>query len=107
MPSALRFVNYKLVLAMGTLLTEPPGKSKRVGHDLATEQQQQHGRLPSASVRIKSCAAAAADFQHPLKVESRNEALCALGKTAITGLQIVKYFSGANFMSPILISPHI
>ena len=106
MPSALRFVNYKLVLAMGTLLTEPPGKPKRVGHDLATEQEQ-HGRLPSASVRIKSCAAAAADFQHPLKVESRNEALCALGKTAITGLQIVKYFSGANFMRPILISPHI
>ena len=39
--------------------------------------------LPSVSTRIKSCAAAAADFQDPLKwvrVENRNEALCALGK---------------------------
>ena len=105
MPSALGFVNYKLALAMGTLLTEPPGKPERLGHDLAT--QQQHGHLPSASIRIKSCAAAAADFQHPLKVESRNEAFGALGKTGITGLQIVRYFSGANFMSPVLISPHI
>ena len=38
--------------------------------------------LPSTSTRIKPCAAAAADFQQPhqgeeLKVESRNEALCA------------------------------
>ena len=35
--------------------------------------------------RIKSCAAAAADLQHPPKefrVESRNEVLCALGKLA-------------------------
>jgi len=36
--------------------------------------------LPSTSTRIKSCAAAAADLQHPLKeprMESRNEALSA------------------------------
>ena len=39
----------------------------------------------TTSTRIKSCAAAAADLQHPLeefKVKSRNEALCALGKLA-------------------------
>ena len=51
--------------------------------------------LPSTSTRIKSCVAAAADFQHPLKgvqVESKNEALCALGKTGRTRLQIVRYF---------------
>ena len=38
--------------------------------------------LPSISARIKSCAALAADLQHRLnefKVESRNEAFCALG----------------------------
>ena len=28
-----------------------------------------HGHLPSTSTRIKSCDAAAADFQHPLKVQ--------------------------------------
>ena len=41
------------------------------------------GCLPSASKRIKSRAAAAADLEHPLKgvrVESRNEALCAWGR---------------------------
>ena len=44
---------------------------------------------------IKSCAAAAADPQQPLKefrMENRNEALCTLGETGRTGLQIVKYF---------------
>ena len=41
--------------------------------------------LPSASIRIKSWATAAADLHHPLKefrVEVRSEALCALGKLA-------------------------
>ena len=36
-----------------------------------------HGCLPSTSTRIKSCAAAVADLQHPLtelRMESRNEA---------------------------------
>ena len=46
-------------------------------------------------------------FNTPWRVESRNEALCAQGKTGKTGLQIVRYFSGADFMSPILVSPHI
>ena len=44
-----------------------------------------HELLPSSSSRIKSCAATAADFQHPLKefrVESKNEALCVPGKLA-------------------------
>ena len=31
-------------------------------------------------------------FNTPLRVESRNEALCAQGKTGKTGLQIVRYF---------------
>ena len=38
-------------------------------------------------------------FNTPLKgvqVESRNEALCALGKTGRTGLQIVRYFQDLN-----------
>ena len=29
-----------------------------------------HWHLPSTSTRIKSCATAAADFQHPVKVQS-------------------------------------
>ena len=36
-----------------------------------------HGCLPSTSTRIKSCAAAVADLQHPLtelRMDSRNEA---------------------------------
>ena len=39
-----------------------------------------HGHLPSTCTRIKSCAAAAANLQYPLKefgAESRNEALSA------------------------------
>ena len=39
--------------------------------------------LPSISTRIKSCAAATADLRHSpkeLRMESRNEALCALAK---------------------------
>ena len=61
--------------------------------------------LPSTSTRIKSCAAAGADFQHPLKgVQSgdRNEALSA----GSTGLQIVMTISRSDFMSLILVSPH-
>jgi len=37
---------------------------------------------PSTSTRVKSFVAAVADLQHPLqelRVESRNEACCALG----------------------------
>ena len=66
------------------------------------------GHLPSTSTRIKSCAAVAAHLQHPLKesrMESRNEALCVLGKLA--GQVLKQIFVGADFMSPILISPHI
>ena len=51
--NVLRIVNHKLVLA-----------------------------LPSTTARIKSCASAAADLQHPLKefrVGSRHEALCVPG----------------------------
>ena len=50
--------------------------------------------LPFTSARIKSCAAAADDLQHPLKdfrVESRNEASVLGGKIGRTGLQIVRY----------------
>ena len=44
-----------------------------------------HGCLSSNSTRIKSCAAAASDLQHPLKefrVESRSGALCDPGTLA-------------------------
>ena len=53
-----------------------------------------HDCLPSTSTRIKSCAAAASDFQHSLKefrVESGNEVLCAQGKTGRADFQIVRY----------------
>ena len=43
----------------------------------------------STSARIKPRAAAAAGLQHPreeLRVEKRNEALCALGKTGTNNL---------------------
>ena len=46
-------------------------------------------KLPSTSTRIESYAGTAADFQQPLKgvrVECRNEAFRALGKTGGTGL---------------------
>ena len=66
-----------------------------------------HGHLPSVSTRIKSCAAAAADFQDSemssgWRAEMRQSVLW--GKTGITGLQI---FSGTDFMNPILIPPYI
>ena len=38
------------------------------------------------------------------RVESRNEALGAQGKIAKTDLQIFRYFSGDDFMSPIFAS---
>ena len=50
-------------------------------------------QLPFTSARIKSCAAAAGDLQHPLKdfrVNSRNEASVLGGKIGRTGLQIVR-----------------
>ena len=68
------------------------------------------GHLPSTSTRIKSCTAAAADRQHPLKecrVESRNEALCALGKTGLTGLQIVGYFQEPILWAQFLYLPYL
>ena len=59
--------------------------------------------MPSTSTRIKSCAVAAADLQHLSKkvfrMESKNKALCALGKTGRIGLQIVRHFQVKNFMS--------
>ena len=62
-----------------------------------------HWHLPPTSTRIKSCAAVAADFQHPLKelrVENRN-ALCTQGKIGRTHLQIDTL--RAEFTSPILL----
>ena len=60
-----------------------------VSHELALATA-----LPSTSARIKPRATAAADLQHPLKefrVESRNEALCAPGKTGKAG-PLIRYF---------------
>ena len=57
--------------------------------------------LPSASTRMKPLAAAVADLQHTsqkFRAEIRHEALCALGKTGRTGLQIAGCFS-EDFMS--------
>ena len=66
-----------------------------------------HGHLPSTSLRVKSHAAAAADLQHALKefrVESKNVTLCPLEK--VSGQVFRQIFSGADFISPVLISPH-
>ena len=41
------------------------------------------------------------------RVEIRNEALCALGKTGTTGLQIVRYFQEKILWAQFLVSSHI
>ena len=64
-----------------------------------------HRGLLSTSTRIKPWAAAAADLQHSLKefrVESRNQALCAPENWQDGSLDS-QIFSGADFMSPVLI----
>ena len=69
-----------------------------------------HWHLPFTSKMIKSCSAAAAEPQHPMKaVQSGriNEALCDQGNTSEDRFSDSQIFSGANFMSPILISPHV
>ena len=52
--------------------------------------------LPSIFTGIKSCAAAVADFQHPMKGiqggEQKWGTLCSGGETGRTGLQIIRYF---------------
>ena len=56
--------------------------------------------LSSGSTRIECLGTAAADLQHTLKgVQGRgqNEALCSLGETGRTGLQVDIF----RFMSPI------
>lgn len=76
---------------------------------LSTKNGTCHGCLPSASTRIKSCAAVATDLQHALeefKVESRREALCAPGNWQARSLDS-QMFLGADFMNPLLISPHM
>ena len=78
------------------------------GKGMSTTSWHCHGCLPSTSIRIKSCATEAADFQYPLKefrVESRSEALCVPRKLA--GHVFRQIFLGADFMSPVLISSHI
>ena len=61
------------------------------------------------STRIKSYAAAAADLQHPLKGvqggEQKRATLCS-GKSWQDRSSDSQIFWGANFLSPILISPH-
>ena len=73
-----------------------------------------HGHSLSTSTRIKSCAAAAVDSQHPLKGVEGGEAemrhsMLRKGRwgnwqNRTSDSQI---FSGANFMNPVLVSPHI
>ena len=56
---------YLLHWQIGCLPVVPPGKPVVLVHqDISVNYNCQ---LPSASTRIKSYAAAAADFQHPLK----------------------------------------
>ena len=62
-----------------------------------------HGHLPSTSIKIKSCAAAA-DLQHALKglrrrAEMRHSALGKLAGQIFRELIV----PGADFMSPILV----
>ena len=68
-----------------------------------------HGHLPSTSMRTESCAAAAADFQHSLKNSGwRGETKHSVLREKLTGRSSDSYvFSGAAFISPILVSPHI
>ena len=59
---------------------------------------------PSAFTRMKSLAAAVTGLntlQKEFRAGIRNEALCALGKTGRTDLQIVRYFQENTFMSQI------
>ena len=69
-----------------------------------------HGCLPFTSTRIKSCAIAAADLQHLLKeVQDGDQewgTLCS-GKNWQSRPSDSKIFPGEDFMSLILISPHI
>ena len=66
--------------------------------------------LPSACTRIKSCAAAVADFQCPLKGfqggEQKRDTLCS-GKNWQDRSSDSWILSGADFMSLILVSPYI
>ena len=65
--------------------------------------------LPSTSARMRSLATAVTNLQHTLKGvqgEINHEALCALGKTGRTGLQIASYFQEilwAQFLASSLI----
>ena len=65
--------------------------------------------LWSTSIRIKSCTAVAADLQYPLKGvqhgEQKKGTLCS-GKHWQDRSSDGQIFSGANFMSPNLVSPH-
>ena len=59
--------------------------------------------LPSAATRIESLELQLLTLNTPWKefrVEIRNGAVCALGKTGRTDLWIVRYFSGDDFRSP-------
>ena len=72
-PSFLGFVVFPLIIVIASCL---------FGNFWQSQTGTCRGCLPSASTKIKSCAAVVADPQHPLKefsVENRNKALCALG----------------------------
>ena len=64
--------------------------------------------LPSVSTRTKSCAVAAADFQHPLKVQGAQkwDALCWCRGYWGHWQNRSSDMSGADFISPI-VSPHM
>jgi hypothetical protein len=117
---ALEYVNLRYILhlakswnlcfifCLGHLILRPPSTNCRDNDDLAPEMGvgraqgphtyslqicSYHRHVPWAP--LKSCAAAAADFQHPLKGVQGGEqkwgTLCS-GKTGRTSLRIVRIF---------------
>ena len=84
-------------LQADSLLLEPPGKPSTVPTGT--------WHLPPISTEIKARVTAAADLRHFLKelgVGIRKEAPCALGETARTGLQGVRYFQEMSLRAQFL-----
>ena len=80
------------ILSWETPRTEEPGRLQSMGSRESDTSGRQH---TPTSRRVKSYAFAAAAFHSPWKTfvsEIRNEAVCALGETGRTGLQILHIF---------------
>ena len=67
-----------------------------------------HEHLPSTSTGVKSCAAATAGFQPPLKgVQGGEQRWGILLWKSLAGKVFRQTFPGADFLSPIFVSHHI